>query len=222
MRAVDNFDVSENPMSSAFPAGVSLLPPRRLGRLLGHARARLGMALPSVSLALRGRMSPAAIRDLELGKARTTDEEVEALCAIYGISLGNLIPQRMRLILDREEGLIRAGDLEWDISTAFDERDLLLRYLALIYELRGVKTGRLIIPREDDLVTLSQTLERTPNSIRLSIEQLMRMARGELDGLREELTAKPTRNDLGVLVYETERGALLLEPAPQNNFLRAG
>ncbi len=214
--------MSTNPTSSSSPTDISLLPPRRLGRLLGQARARLGMALPSVSLALRGRLSPAAIRDVELGMIRTTDADVTALCSVYGVTLGNLIPQRMRLVLDREEGLISAGDLRWDISETFDERDLLLRYLALIYELRGVKTGRLIIPREDDLLTLCQTLEKTPTSIRLSLEQLMRMARMELDGLRHELTEKPTRNDLGVLVYETERGALLLEPSPDRNFLRAG
>ena len=87
----------------------------------------------------------------------------------------------------------------------------MIRYLALVYEMRNVRTGHLIVPRSNDLRVLGALFDRTPTEVRLRLETLMRRDRDQIADVRDRLRERLTVPSIGMLVGLTRIGALLLE-----------
>ena len=196
---------------SRLDADLSLVPPRRMGRLLANARNRAGVSVPAAAFASYGRFDVIDIRRIEDGDLTVSDEDFHMFAGIYHMEVDRILPARMELSIDRSEGWIRVGNRVQAVAPASDDRAVLIRYLALIYSMRGVRPGHLIVPRTNDLRVLGALFARTPNEMRLRLEALMRRDRAEITDVHNRLRERLSVPSIGMLVGLTRLGALLLE-----------
>jgi transcriptional regulator with XRE-family HTH domain len=187
-----------------------LVPPRRLGELLTGRRAVMGMSLADVERIAVGRFSAGDLHLFETGQAAATDDQLRHLAGIYGVDLGSITPQRATLSLDIGEGLVAIGGESERFAPDHDDREILLRYLAIVYRMRAINPGVSIPARNDDLDTLAQVFSTTPAEIRSTLESLMTVERIELRSRHAELKRRIIVPGLGVLVALTTIGGLLL------------
>ena len=194
---------------SADPS-LGLLPPRRLGVLLRDARCARGFSVGEVSATLGHRVTELQLLAHEEGVRLMDDDDVRIVASLYDLRLDALFPQRCHLQIDREEGLLMVGGLAEPIPSGRDQ--VLIRYLSLVYLLRGVKPGRFFVPRKTDLNVLSELFETSADGVRRDLEAVMSGAREEITGISRVLSRRLAAPGLGLLVALTSVGALLMVP----------
>lgn len=199
-----------------------LLPPRRLGALLQRTRIQAGWSVDDVVAALRGRVEGAALAAIEAGERFADDRLVRMLAALYGVTVEALVPQRARLVIDPDEGVLRTGRHEAALGADRAPRDVLVRYLAFVYAMRGFKPGRFLVPRADDLEVLGAYLQRSPDEVRRELEDLMANARDEVADLSSSFRSRAVLPGVGFLVGLSAVGALLLVAGPDEAGVHAG
>jgi hypothetical protein len=190
--------------------GIGLVPPRRMAHLLLRARAAAGFTRDEVASRSSGRFTADELGETELGARLLNDEEVRFLAELLGLSVGQLFPRRAELVLDRQNNRIGTTD-RWAYLPPFaDSDELLRRYLALVYVLRGVKPGRFIVPRSADLAVLADVTESSGGDVRLRLEKFIRAGRDDISLLAAAFGQRVVVNGLGVLVGKTPKGELIL------------
>lgn len=187
-----------------------LVPPRRLGELLAHRRAEMHQSIAELEHRSFGRFSAGDLALFEAGDASPTDEQLRHLAAIYGLDLSAITPQRAFLELDLTEGLVSIGGEEERFSPEQDDREILLRYLAIVYRMRAINPGVVVPARNDDLATLALVFSTTPAEMRATLESLMLGERSELRRRHADLKRRVVVPGIGVLVALTTVGGLLL------------
>ncbi len=187
-----------------------LVPPRRLGELLTHRRAEMRQPLAELEHRSLGRFSAGDLALFEAGDASPTDEQLRHLAGIYGLDLSAITPQRAFLELDLSEGLVSIGVEEERFTPEQDDREILLRYLAIVYRMRAINPGVVVPARNDDLATLAMVFSTTPAEMRSTLESLMLGERSELRRRHADLKRRVVVPGLGVLVALTTVGGLLL------------
>ena len=192
----------------------SLLPPRRLGALLAHARSSVGLSYDQVAGMCANRFGIDDLYRVENGTRLIDDDDVRILAALYGLSTSQIIPQRGQLCIDQHEGLIAAGDTTGRFTPGGDDREIMLRYLSLVYVLRAMKPGRFFVPRIADLVVLGRVMDASPAAVRRDLEWLMRSGRREIIATGNNMARRVVMPTIGILVALTSVGGLLfLHPA---------
>lgn len=181
------------------------VPARRMGHILREARRERGMTLEQAALAC-GRFTPAELADYEAGRVWIPDEAVAILERIYASPGEALVPSRLRLAILPPSELHRAEDSD----LASSPRDVMLRYLAVIYHLRGVAPGRRIDMRAVDVGILAEYLYAPVAEIETTLEVLMREAVSEIERYRFEVRTRPYDRRLNITVAVTAAGALIL------------
>jgi hypothetical protein len=189
---------------------LALLPPRRLGALLQQTRTNAGWTPADVVAAIRGRLNVHELAAVEAGEQFADDNLVRLLAALYGVALEAIVPQRAKLVIDPDEGVLQIGARRVLLAPTATPREVLMRYLALVYTMRGIKPGRFLVPRVADLEVLGTYLDRTPDGLRRDLEDLMASAREELTGTSSTLRARAVLPGVGLLVGLSAVGALLL------------
>ncbi len=187
-----------------------LVPPRRLGELLTHRRAEMRQPIAELEHRSHGRFSAGDLALFEAGGASPTDEQLRHLAGIYGLDLTAITPQRAFLELDLSEGLVSIGSEEERFAPEQDDREILLRYLAIVYRMRAINPGVVVPARNDDLATLALVFSTTPAEMRSTLESLMLGERSELRRRHADLKRRVVVPGLGVLVALTTVGGLLL------------
>jgi len=91
--------------------------------------------------------------------------------------------------------------------------DVLAKYLALVYELRGLQAGAALKIRDLDLDVLANALALRPRDVQQRLHTLMRGDSEPIDGARRRLRARVVVPMAGILVAMTAVGALLFERA---------
>ena len=176
------------------------------------ARRRAGLRPGDALAALGNRVSVVQIEAHERGELWLDDQDVRILVSLYGLQLDALVPQRVRLVIDREEGMIGIGTARHPISPTMGDDEILIRYLALVYLLRDVKPGRFFVPRTNDLFLLGEALERSPDVVRRELEGHMSGSKDGIDTTSKSVLQRLSAPGLGLLVGLTSIGALLLMP----------
>jgi hypothetical protein len=189
---------------------LALLPPRRLGALLQQTRTAAGWTPDDVVGAMRGRLDVNELAAVEAGEQFADDNLVRLLAALYGVALEAIVPQRARLVIDPDEGVLHVGSRRVLLGPTVTPREVLVRYLALVYTMRGIKPGRFLVPRAADLDVLGTYLDRDPDSLRRELEDLMASSRDELTGQSSTLRARAVLPGVGLMVGLSAIGALLL------------
>jgi hypothetical protein len=197
----------------------TLVPPVRFGSLLMHARVHANLSLEGMEAKAGGRFSVGDLRLLEGGTVAVTDQDVEAAAALYGIDLSQSTRGPAELIIDRNEGLLAIGEQERPFTPGDDDREIMVRYLSLVYRLRNSSPGQILPARTGDLDVLAQVFSSTPDQVRLALEDLMLHHSSDLRGRHSLLRRRFALPAIGVLVALTAAGGLVLtsraEPLPQ-------
>lgn len=194
-------------MSTSTPA--LLVPPVRLGRLLGEARLAAGESLEDLARRCGLVYEEDFFASVEAGRASLDEPLVRWLAEVYGVQAGALVPARSELIIDLTEGQVAVGGAAVRVEQQ-DPSHILTNYLALVYSLRGLPVGTPIPLRQADLTVLGEALHQSPREVSTA---LGRMMIGGTDDVREH--ARGLRRRLvvpvaGILVGLTAMGGLLL------------
>jgi hypothetical protein len=185
-----------------------LVPPRRLGSLLRESRVAAGEELADVA-ARSGHLTAVDLDELEQGSRAIDDELLAEVVDIYGVDGIDLVPQRSRLVIDLDEGLISADTTQIMVDSPAEPDAVLVRYLALVHRLRGQAVGTKLKIRELDVGVLATALELDEDEIERRLHRLM----GDREAV--EVSERSMRRRLlvpmaGVVVAVTAVGVLLL------------
>lgn len=154
---------------------------------------------------------------LERGAVAVVDHDIQAVAALYGVDLAQSVRGQAELIIDRSEGKLAIGDSRGRFAPNDDDRDIMIRYLSLVYRLRNSAPGQVLPARNGDLEVLAQVFSSTPEEVRLALEDLMLHHAPALRETHRILRRRVAIPAIGVLVALTAVGGLVLmsrsEPA---------
>jgi hypothetical protein len=188
-----------------------LMPPKRLGSLLAAARVSRGFSLVEAAEAAGGQLSSRDLLEVETGCRQVLDPELRALTGLYGIPTTSLIPERSILVIDLDEGVLAAGAQRVVLGgDVVQEREVLGRYLAMLYAMRGVAPGQHVTLRAPDLEVLGTALRRPAEQLE---SELLEMMVGQGIGLEpriQRLRGRVLIPAIGLVVAATAAGLLLL------------
>lgn len=199
----------------------TLVPPRRLGKLLGDARARRGVTLEEAAAMCNGKFSLSTLSSIERGSRPVSDHEARVLAEVYGLESASLVPPRSKLVVDLGEGVLAVDDRTARIGRSAPARDeVLARYLTMVYSMRGEEPGTPLVLRVDDLDVLGRALRIGSQTLAADLDALMANPRDLLGWRSRVLKRRVLIPAAGVLVALMGVGALVLvqgqQPADAN------
>jgi hypothetical protein len=174
------------------------------------ARKQVGMSREALADASDGRLSVRDVSLLEHGRLVCREGQLSAIQELLGVPFAKVVPLRARLIIDPQQGRMVLGGRIAEVVPNASDKELLIRYLALVYLCRRARPGSFVVPRADDLDVLSELLGDTTQIIR---QQLAQLCYQERDVLRVAVRGAAQRRSvpgLGLLVGVHRRGALVL------------
>ncbi len=189
-----------------------VVPPRRLGHILSRARSDRGWTLEDAAEASKGRYGLWQLAAVERGTGQLGDSDLREICGIYGIDRGSLVPLRSHLVVDLEEGRLWVEETAREARVPPDSprREVLARYLTMVYAMRGIDPGTYITMRADDLDTLGAALRTGTRSIRNDLAGLMDEPDGQMAWRTRLLSKRFLVPAAGMLVAVCGVGALIL------------
>ncbi len=190
---------------------LGLVPPRRLGDLLSRHRSDRGLTLEEVATSTHGRISLAGLAAIERGVAPLTDDSLRLLSDVYELDTVSLVPTRSRLVLDLDARYIAVEDHRTALPRRAPKRDdVLVRYLTMVYSMRGIDPGAPITLRVEDLAVLGAAFHEDTPTLATDLEALMTQS-GDLVRRRLRLLDRRVLIPAaGVLVACFAAGSLLL------------
>ena len=188
----------------------TLVPPNRLADLLTATRLAAGLALGDIEERAAGRFSVGELQLIESGGLTLADEDLRAIAPLYGVDLGAVAPSRAVLEIDRAEGRLVVADTQQRFLPGDDDRQIMLRYLALVYRLRDQTPGAVLPARVDDLDILAQVFGIDSDLVRHELQSLMIGASREIRSLHRSHRRRVAIPAIGILVALTAAGGLLL------------
>lgn len=188
----------------------TLVPPLRLGRLLRSRREAAGRSLADLAAVAQG-VSTALLEDIEAGRVDLSEDELARIAPLYEVDLAHVLPQRMQLVIDLDAGRLSVTGAEASgVLLPGDEAEqVLVRYLALLYALRGMPVGTPLPLRRLDLDVLADALVLRTDEVHDRLRDLMLRSDDRVQqsarGLRRRLVVPLA----GILVAVTAAGSLL-------------
>jgi hypothetical protein len=190
------------------------VPLRRLGALLRDARLSANDDLAAVAGRSGGRFDPVGLLAVEEGDRHLTDDDVAALLALYGADPGELVAARSTLVIDLGEGTVAAGSWSTSLPPGSDDPDeVLARYLALLYEMRGLAPGTPIPLRTLDISVLANALALPAPAVQERLVVLMEPGDQRVEHARRLLSRRILVPAAGLVVAATAAGLLLFSPS---------
>lgn len=187
-----------------------LLPPKRLGTLLAEARLSHGYTLAEATEALGNDWDPIELLEVETGRKPLLDPDLAVLTQLYGITTSKLIPDRSRLVIDLDEGVLSVGAHQVALNADAHQRDVLARYLAMVYTMRELPPGREITLRNPDLDVLGAALRRPADEVEAQLRELMVDSSAIVAPRMRRLRGRLLVPAIGLVVAATTAGVLLL------------
>ena len=199
------------------PLVVTAAPPERVGLLLAEARTSRGLGLHDVSEAIGGRLSPVEVLEVEAGRRALGPDLLREVTAVYGVDPDGLVPPRSQLVVDLNEGCLRAGPDTVRLSDGVGRRQVLSQYLELVYEMRAQPPGAALPLRDNDLVVLSTALEMDRLDVETTLRRMMR-AMGDRSRVSRSRMATGAAVAVGTaLATLLAWSALRADPSPQGS-----
>ena len=188
---------------------IAVVPARRLAQLLAEARRHHDESLATLAERSGGAFDASDLLALEGGTHPLDDETVRRAVELYRIDPGVLAPERSRLVIDLDEGRLRAGPHEQPL-TAPTADEVLATYLSLVYTMRHAAPGTPLPLRDADISVLSRVLELTSTDVEHRLVDLMADPDPELAVRHRWLRRRVLVPAAGVLVAVTALGSLVL------------
>ena len=190
---------------------LTLVPPARLGRVLGEARERAGAGRDALAAASGGEFTVADLAAVESGIVEHDVARLERLLELYAADPSELLPGRAELVIDLDAGTVAAGSYHGRLDAPADRPDdVLARYLAFVYEMRGLPSGTPIPVRTVDLEVLAATLRLPTDDIAGRLDVLMAEPAGLVDRWRERLSRRVLVAGAAAVIAVGVAGVLVL------------
>jgi hypothetical protein len=193
-----------------------LVPPRRLGLLLLGLRQARGDSLERAAASTEGRISTDRLLALETGEAIATPGELGYLAKVYSFPLTELVPQRVRLVLDYDERLIDAGGFCAVVPEGQTVTEVLQRYLLLVWALRGRQPGSFLYFRELDVSVLADGFGLGSDGVTGLLGELLDDSTWVAPWSHPSQFGRPRFSPLvpgaGILLCAGAQGALIFKP----------
>jgi len=191
-----------------------LVPPARLGALMVETRTAEGIDLVEMAQRSGGVFTPSFLEDAERGRATLDDGIIAQLVGLYQVNAGMVIPERSELILDLDRQHLSVGTKSMSFDSLHTE-DVLERYVALVYMMRGLDYGSDLVLRDRDLDVLSRSLGRETEELRAQIIGMIEAP----DSVQRAKSVSKTRMiaAAGILVGVTAIGTLVLVGVSSND-----
>jgi hypothetical protein len=170
----------------------------------------MGLSTAEVANALSGELSSQEVRLLEAGRLRPTELQVRALAELLHLPLERVVPLRVRLVVDPDQGQMVSGGTVATFVPHAEVDEILLSYLGCVTVCRQLRPGTYIAPRADDLEVLSIVMEETVSWVRQRLVILCRQERDELRMRTRAMSQQSALPGLGLFVAFTPVGGLLL------------
>lgn len=188
-----------------------LVPPRRLGGLLAKARVSNGLSLEEAATELGQDWTAVGLLEAETGRRILVDPEVKQLTSFYRIPTSSLIPERSRLVVDVTEGTLAVGGETATVEQSEAmRRDVLAKYLSMVYSMRDISPGNQIPLRLPDLQVLESAFATHRREIEDELRSMMVDSTGSVSYRARSLRGRLLVPAIGVLVAVTTVGTLLL------------
>ena len=188
---------------------IAVVPARRLAQLLAEARRHHDESLATLAERSGGAFDASDLLALEGGTHPLDDETVRRAVELYRVDPGVLAPERSRLVIDLDEGRLRAGPHEQPL-TAPTADEVLATYLSLVYTMRHATPGTPLPLRDADISVLSRVLELTSTDVEHRLVDLMADPDPQLRVRHRWLRRRVLVPAAGVLVAVTALGSLVL------------
>lgn len=185
----------------------SLVPPRRLGALLSERRRRDRRSLEDV--AASSPFTAAELVELEAGDRRLDDVVVTALLAAYDVEPDALVPSRVELVVDVDEGRIVAGSRSRSVDAPTAD-EVLASYLSLVWTMRDAEPGAPLVLRDADVDVLSRALGLPRTVVADRLHGLMAEPAGDVHHRVGGLRGRVLVPLVGAVVAVTAIGTLVL------------
>lgn len=190
---------------------VSLVPRRRLGALLSHARVAKGLTLDEVAGRAGDQFSTGTLASVERGTRDCSDAELRTLSQLYSLEATSLVPSRSQLVIDFDDRMLSVEDHHTKLGRSpRDREDVLSRYLAMVYSMRQVEPGHRIPLRVDDLDVLGRALHVGTQTLAADLTSLMSNPRDAVGWRSRALRRRVLIPAAGVLVAVCAAGSLVL------------
>lgn len=188
-----------------------LVPPQRLGALLARARLDRGFTVAEAAETLGAPWTSIDLLEVETGRRPLLDAQIDELTRLYDIDTSTLVPERSRLVVDLEDATMRAGEHVVDLGGgAVERREVLGRYLALVYAMRDARPGTAVPLRVEDLSTLEHVLSAPRSAVVSELERMMLDEGAFVEPRLARLRHRVLLPTLGIVVAATTAGLLLL------------
>lgn len=159
-----------------------------------------------------GTFDVATLSRIERGVIDLTDPELALVAELYHVGTVEVIPSRSRLVVDREEGVIEVPEAgrRARLDPRADRDEVLARYLALVYSMRGALPGTALSIRADDLEVLGRSLEVASEIVAADLDRLMAEPNGLADRRHRLLRRRVLVPAAGVLVAVVGAASLVM------------
>ncbi|HQZ33425.1 MAG TPA: sortase [Ilumatobacteraceae bacterium] len=126
-----------------------------LGSLLEATRRRDGRSIRDLAAATGHQFGAGRLRRIERGSASLDESMIEAVCRLYGVDLGAILPSRVSLTIEDGVMVINGSRVSYEHD---DPTSVLSGYLQLIRAVRDEKKAPAIPLRRDDIDRLATYL----------------------------------------------------------------
>jgi hypothetical protein len=182
----------------------SYVPTARLAQLLMLARGSAGVSLEEMTDRFDGRYTVFDLMQLEAAVLRTTDDDLRAIAKAYGLDYTLFAPARGLLRVDLAALTISIGETESTFHPGSSSTEVLIHYLALLYNMRSVTPGKpgkpglakepeeSLVLRDPDLKVLAETFDCPVPQIEEALVYLMTNNAADIRLHLKSLTKRPS------------------------------
>jgi hypothetical protein len=185
----------------------SYVPTARLAQLLMVARGNEGVSLEEMADRFDGRYTVFDLMQLEAAVLRTTDDDLRAIAKAYGLDYTLFAPARGILRIDLAALTISIGETESAFAPGSSSTEVLVHYLALLYNMRsavpgkpgkpgkpglGTNPGESLVLRDPDLKVLAETFDCPVHQIEHALIYLMTNNAPDIRKHLKALTKRPS------------------------------
>lgn len=185
------------------------MPPKRLGNLLAEARQQSRRTVDDIAAASGGAFGADDLAVIEAGGRELTDRELEQLTLLYGLTPGELVPERSRLVIDLEQRTIGASDHHETLAAPTAD-EVLATYLSLVYTMRHTAPGSPVPLRSADIDVLSRALELAGTDVEARLRRLMTDPEQQVSSRTARWRKRVLLPVAGIVIAATAVGTIIL------------
>lgn len=187
---------------------ISLVPKTRFGALLSAQRRDQNLNLATLATSSLGAFDVADLDRIEKGRFPLDEAATAKVASLYGVSIGEIIPERKELVVDFGTNRISASGHQMDLQEE-GAQEILSKYLSLVYLMRGQEPGSKLVWRDNDLATLSSALRLARPTIEAQLDELVEHHETEIRKWSQKLKGRLVIPGAGLFLATVAAGALV-------------